>query len=66
MDRKIVISDLKDIAEILIKNGYGGWAVSIGEAISLLKEQQETIENLGNSLNSQIKQIGWEDIDEDE
>ena len=40
MEREIIIFDLQDISEILINNGYGGWAVSIGEAISLLKEQE--------------------------
>ena len=43
---EITISDLQDIAEILTNNGYGGWAVSIGKAISLLKEQEERIETL--------------------
>ena len=41
-------------------------AEDIDKAIELLKEQQQTIEKLGNSLNDEIKQRGWEDIDEDE
>ena len=41
MEREIIISDLQDISEILINNGYGGWAVRIAEALSLLKEQEE-------------------------
>ncbi len=51
MDREIVISDLQDISEILIKNGYGGWAVSIGEAIALLKEQEAEIRQLRLALD---------------
>jgi len=45
-DKDILISDLNDISEILINNGYGGWYATIRKAVDLLKEQQERIETL--------------------
>ena len=40
-DKDILISDLNDISEILINNGYGGWYATIRKAVDLLKEQEE-------------------------
>ena len=39
-DKDILISDLNDISEILINNGYGGWYATIRKAVDLLKEQE--------------------------
>ena len=36
-------SDLRDIAEILQNNGYGGWCKSIREAISVIEKQTQEI-----------------------
>ena len=46
---EIVISDLQDISEILINNGYGGWAITIGNAIALLKEQDAKQVNISQT-----------------
>jgi hypothetical protein len=39
-DKDILISDLNDISEILINNGYGGWYATIRKAVDMLKEQE--------------------------
>ena len=54
---EIVISDLQDIIEILVNNGYGGWAITIGKAISLLKEQKAkvlTVDQLEDALDTVV------------
>ena len=42
-DKDILISDLNDICEILINNGYGGWYATILEAVALLKYQESVV-----------------------
>ena len=38
---QIDVSELQRMADFLIKHGYGGWAVTIGDVIALLNEQEE-------------------------
>ena len=62
---EIVISDLQDISEILINNGYGRWAIAIGKAIALLKEQEAVEPYQRDAVwlcgNCEKEVVGWDD-----
>jgi len=56
-DKDILISDLNDISEILINNGYGGWYATIRKAVDLLKEQEEEIGNYKEVVENLLQQL---------
>ena len=64
-DKDILISDLNDISEILINNGYGGWYATIRKAVDLLKEQEARILDW-DELEDWENAVWFEDKDEHE
>lgn len=53
----ILISDLKDIKEILDNNGYAMWGKRLFDAVKLLMEQRETIETQGTIIEQKQNQV---------